>query len=75
MTARKASPAIMKCMVVCFGAGVDGDEGMLGGTDFRLAASDQVRSRSSDCILDHVRKKRSQHDTDSKTKYCNIRLV
>ena len=75
MTARKASPAIVKDVVVCLGAGVDSDQSMLRGTLFRLAASDQVRSWSSNCIFDHIRQKSSQHDADSKTKYCDIGLM
>lgn len=75
VTARKASPAIMKNMVVCFGAGVDSDQSMLRGTLFWLAACDQVRSWSSNCVFDHIRQKCSQHDADSKTEYCNIGLM
>lgn len=75
VTAGKASPAIMKNMVVCFGAGVDSDQSMLRGTLFWLAASDQVWSWSSNCVFDHIRQKGSQHNTDSKAKYCNISLM
>ena len=75
MTTRKASPAIMKSMVICLGAGVYSNKGMLGGALFRLAASDQVGSWSSDCVLDHIRKKCSQHNADGQTEYCDIGLV
>ena len=75
VTAGKASPAIMKNMVLCFAAGVDSDQSMLRGTLFWLAASDQVWSWSSNCVFDHIRQKGSQHDADSKTKYCDIGLM
>ena len=57
----------MENMVIGLSARANGDESVLRGTLSRLAASDQVRSWSSHCILNNVREERSQHDADGES--------
>lgn len=67
MPAWKAPPAIVQGMMISFGAHIYRDQTVLRRIISRLATSNEVGSGSADGILDNVRQKRRQNQTDSKT--------
>ncbi len=75
MSAWEAPPSIVQRMVVGLRANIYCDQRMLWCTFCWLAPSYKVRSRPADRVLDDVREKGCQDQTDEEAKYCDVQLV
>lgn len=62
--ARKASPSIMKNMVIGFGASLNGYQTMLWCAFLRLTPCDQVRARTSNRVFYDICDKRGKDEAD-----------
>ena len=75
MTAWKASPAILQNMRIRFCTNIDGYKGMRRWVFFGLAARNQIRSRSSNRVLDNICEEDGQGQADEKSKDRNMSSV
>lgn len=62
--ARKASPSIMKNVVIGFGANLNVYQTVLRSAFLWLASGDQVRARTSNRVFDDIRDKRGKDEAD-----------
>lgn len=75
MSGREGSPAIVEQMVCCFRADVNGDEGIGLCVSAGLATRDEIRSRSTDGILNDIGDEEGHDQSNGEAKVRCLMLV
>ena len=75
VTAGETAPSILQGMRICLCADIDRHQEMLWSAFLRLASSNEIRSRSPNCILDDIREDGRKGNADQKTEDCDVSLV
>lgn len=65
MTAGERAPAVVEPVVVLLGAYLEGDEFVVGGAFFGLAACDEVGAGAADGVLDQIREEEGEYEADN----------